>query len=73
MGVEGLQVEFKKLELRPGDIVAMKIIDKRIVAEDVKRLVHAIEGDLPEGVKIIVYPAEGIEFEVVSGASDEKN
>ena len=70
LGLAGIKVA--KLELKEGDILAVKILGKRPCKAEIEHIKHYLGSILPVGVKVIVLDRGDIELATVSRCQPEK-
>lgn len=60
--LDAFKLEIKKLQLKPGDILAVKVIPEIFSPLGNQRMGEIIQGLIPSGVKILIYGANEIEI-----------
>lgn len=63
---EVTKLEVAKLELKEGDILAVRILHRSPSDDDIARVEKHLRSILPAGVKSIIYNADYIELSIVS-------
>ena len=61
-----IKADVEKLELKPGDILLVNVLEKNMPEARQKKLENIIGQLLPEGVKVIIYKKDKFEFSIIT-------